>query len=147
MVQCHCQDQVRKPNSKYGFRNYHRRLLGGVRNNTPHGPLAGRPIPPYLRAIMVDLSSLKHTKLAKDTMDECGAPCDSAIMVSRLLHWCTALVVTLTPLTQPMSPIPNQANTDVPDAHPSRSGATKKRDPQGTPKGGWEWRCGSYGRL
>ena len=29
-----------------------------------------RPIPPYLRAIMVDLSSVKHTTLAKDIMDE-----------------------------------------------------------------------------
>ena len=58
----------------------------------------------------------------------------------------TVLGVTLTPLTPPMSPIPNHAKIDVPEAHPSRSGATKARwDPQGTPKGGWEWRYGSYG--
>ena len=63
------------------------------------------------------------------------------------LFWSVAvLVVTLTPLTPPMSPIPNHAKIDVPEAHPSRSGATKARwDPQGTPKGGWEWRYGSYG--
>ena len=45
-----------------------------------------------------------------------------------------------------MSPIPNHAKTDVHEAHSKRSGATKARwDPQGAPKGGWEWRCGSYG--
>ena len=52
----------------------------------------------------------------------------------------------LDPLTPPLSPIPNHAKIDVPEAHPSRSGATKARwDPQGTPKGGWGLRYGSYG--
>jgi len=51
---------------------------------------------------------------------------NSTIMVS----YCK-LVVTLTSL---MSPIPNHAKIDVPEAHPSRPGATKARwDPQGTP--------------
>ena len=49
-------------------------------------------------------------------------------------------------VTPTMSPIPNHAKIDVPEAQPSRFGATKARwEAQGAPKGGWEWCCGSHG--
>ena len=70
----HCRDQVRNPNSKSGVTEILQPSARWGLGITPHtSPWLERPISPYLRAIMVDLSSVKHTTLAKDIMNECDA--------------------------------------------------------------------------
>ena len=66
------QNQVRKPKSKCGVMEILRPSARSGLGITPRTWLITAD-PPYLRAIMVDLSSVKHTTLAKDIMDVCGA--------------------------------------------------------------------------
>ena len=101
---------------------------------------------------MVGLSSVKHTTLAKDIMDERECvmhfTVQSSIRLSKV-SCCTGC--DLHPPHAPMTHEPHTQPRRIPSTYlrPIQDvpglGTKARWDPQGTPKRGWEWRYESYG--